>query len=159
MGMQKEKNVSNYSEAKWSNNVTMNDKIALEDIKNIIEETRPNGTYKAQKMLSDTDWKSISNALPPKQNAFKHGSMPQKAYTVQKYKKRLFLPTQPMQQTVSAPSSSEEQTQRIAPPQPVPKPTVKKSQQMPKFVPVPNNVRCVVADNNRISVANYPKVR
>jgi len=162
--IQREDNMQSISAPKWSNNVTMKDKIALEDIKNILEETRPNGTGKTELMLSNTDWKSISNALPQKQQSFKtQDSLPQKAYTVQKYTKRSFLPSEPVQTSrfiqdhTSSSSGAEEQTHR-APPQPMPKPIAKK-RHIPKFVPVPESLRTVKVIEQNVNVMSYPKVR
>merc|ERR1711971_248947 len=108
-----------------------NEEVALKDIKNAIEESRPS-QYRTQAMLNDTDWKSISNVLAPKQPAFECETVPPRPYTIQKHQRRSFLPTP----TPTSPQHAiqQEQVQRVVPPQPVSKPKKSKKQHV-KYIP------------------------
>ena len=125
--------------------------IALKDIKNVIEASRPNKTYKTQQILTNTDWKCISNELSEKNvDSVEYGGIPQQPYTIQKHatkKKRSFLPST---------TTQEEQIQRVLPPQPVPKHTKNKKSKIQSFVSVPESMEM---NNSNYIMTNYPKVR
>eukprot|EP01083_Nonionella_stella_P178407 630125_1 len=135
------------SEPKWSNCIPKHNEIALKDIKNVIEETRPDA-YKTKQMLQNTNWKSISNVLVPKTDSFECNAAPQQPYTVKKHQ-RSFLPPR------------QEQIQRITPPQPIPKPNPNKSKKM--LYIKPNNQQKFIAIEPDISSHNnpnnYPMIR
>ena len=166
-------NINNSDKPQWNNNEQImisnlinNNDIALRDIKNVIEESRPNintnntNDSKHQIMLNNTDWRSISNVLQPKNaSRIEYSGIPQQAYTIQRHqqgkqckqgKRRSFIPS-----TISG-----EPMERIAmcPPQPVPKPKKKnvKKQGMQSFIEIPDDIQM---NNSNYVMTNYPKVR
>jgi len=80
--------------------------IAMSDIRDAIEESRPRQppsaypSNRTQTLLQNADWKSISNVLTPKHDTFQNSEVPEHPYTVQRHNaapktrpKRSFLPS------------------------------------------------------------------